>query len=477
MENRESKQSLIELRLFITTIIILAVLIIAAGAATYLIPAGEFTGSAGDSTAALVYRTIDQPAVPVWKILLSPLLCVTGKNGPKIIVLVLFIFIIGASFSVMNRTGFLPAIVRRLTDSFSDRKTLFLVVNVLFFALLGSTLGIIEEIVPFILFFVPIAYRMGWDSVTGLAIPFLSAGFGFSAATFNPFTLGTAQKLAGLPLFSGLGLRIPLFVITVALVAGYLILYTRKIEKNPELSATYENDMKMKQFMAAEEKPGEFRNLTRIIGYIIFCFLLIVGIVAGGSFVSLLQDLAFPLIALVFLIMGVGVGILSDSTGRDVLRYFMRGLADFAPALIIILMAAAVGYLIEIGKIMDSIIYYFAPFIQQLSKSTAAILLYFLQMMVNFFVPSGSGQAVLTIPILAPLSDFAGLSRQTLVMAFHCGDGFSNLLWPTNPMLMVAIGLAAVSYRDWFRWVIKLHVIIAAVSCAFLLLAVHINYI
>lgn len=468
MNEQSSSRSLIELRVYLTTIVILGLLIIAAGAASYLIPAGRFVET---DAVARVYQAMPQAPIPVWKIILAPLLCITGSNGAKVVVLVLFILLIGGSFSILNHSGVLPAFLSTLAKKFSSNRKQFLVANVILFSLLGSNLGILEEIVPMILIFVPLARRMGWDSMTGIAIPFLSAGFGFSAAMFNPFTVGTAQKLADVALFSGLELRFPLYLITTTLVIVYLLRYTKSLEADPGVLST----------PAPEEEPADEADAAGVniripASIIAVSFGLIAVVVLGGIRVPLLQDLAFPLIALIFLCMGFGVGFASGCGAKNVFRYFLRGLGDFAPAILLVLMASSVSYLVETGSVMDTILYRLSGWMGGMGKVSAAFSLYFFQMFMNFFVPSGSGQAFLTIPILAPLGDLVGVSRQTVVLAYQCGDGFSNLIWPTNPMLLIAIGLAGVSYRQWFRFILPLQLALAGVCMVFLWVAVVIGY-
>jgi uncharacterized ion transporter superfamily protein YfcC len=514
-EQKPPTKTLIEARVFLTTIIIIGILMISAGVASYVIPAGKFKEIAlkqehfdvmrqqlppvvsnmlqsdllyyfpsatqdptqGVQIKVRSYEPIAQTPVPVWKILLAPLLSVTGQNGPKIIVLVLFILIIGGSFSIMNKSGVLPALLSLLVDRFAHRKTLFLLISIALFSFLGASLGILEEIVPMILFFVPIAYRMGWDSITGMAIPFLSAGFGFAAAMFNPFTIGTAQKIAGIPIFSGLSLRVPFFIITVLIVMAYMLFYTRKIERDPHKSPVYELDRVRKQNIDLNQPAtAEIQRPRWVAAYMLGCFVLIGGVVLGGIEVAILQALAFPLIALIFLAMGLGVGLLAGVSVSSVTRYFAKGLVDFAPAIMLILMAASVGYLIEIGNIMDTMLLYVSDAIRGLGQGAAVISLYFFQTAMNMLVPSGTGQAVLTIPILAPLGDLIGISRQTVVLAFQFGDGFSNLIWPTNAMLLIALGLAGISYKDWFKWIWPLQIMLMLLSISFLLLAVAIGY-
>ncbi|MFH1134831.1 MAG: TIGR00366 family protein [Pseudomonadota bacterium] len=210
--------------------------------------------------------------------------------------------------------------------------------------------------------------------------------------------------------------------------------------------------------------------------FIGFCFVPIVAAAAAGAFSPQAQELAFPSIALVFLIMGLGTGLLSGAGVRTSAGYFIRGLTDFAPAIVLVLLAAAVGYLMEVGLTMDPLLHRASGYIGRLSPPVAALGLYLFQVMMNFFVPSGTGQAVLTIPILAPLGDLVGVTRQTVVLAFQCGDGFSNLIWPTNPMLHIAVGLAGVSYRDWVRWVWPLQALLLVLCSCFLVTAALVKY-
>lgn len=476
MSEQDKRKALLELRLFLSTIVLLAILIVCAGSASYLIPAGEFVQKNVNGTLQQVYTTIPQAPVPVWKIAASPVMSLTGKYGINVIILLLFILIIGGSFSIMNKSGILPRVLSELVSRFSDKRRQFLIVNIVVFALIGSCLGVWEEITPMILIFVPLARRMRWDSLTGMAIPFAATGFGFAAATFNPFTIGTAQRLAGLPLFSGLSLRLPVFLLTLVILILYLEAYTRRIERDPSKSLSHDMDAQLDVVDTYGEASLSASELKPPLLFMAACFLGIIGIVLGGSMVPMIQELSFPLIALMFLIMGIGVGLLSGQGPAAVFRYFKEGLIDFAPAIILILMAAAVSYLIQEGKVMDTILYHVARQAEGVSKEGAVLLIFAFQTMMNFFVPSGSGLAMLTIPILAPLGDLIGITRQTVVLAFQFGDGFSNLLWPTNPLLLVALGLSGISYRDWFKWVLPLQILLAVVCIAFLIVAVHVGY-
>jgi uncharacterized ion transporter superfamily protein YfcC len=206
------------------------------------------------------------------------------------------------------------------------------------------------------------------------------------------------------------------------------------------------------------------------------CFLAIIGVVGVGSQIKVIQKNLFPFIAFFFLVMGFSVGLASGYGFKKVFKFFKDGLIDFSPAIILILMAASIGWLINEGNIMDTIMYYVSQHAKGLSREMSAVIMYLFQLFMNFLVSSGSGQAMLTIPIMSKLGDVLGLSRQITVLAFQLGDGFSHAFWPTNALLMVVIGLAGIKYKDWFKFMFPLQVILAITSIIFLLIAVKINY-
>ncbi len=476
MPHESEDQIHIPLKVLMSTLIILSILVVGAGIATHLIPAGEYGNEIRNGESVRIYRPVDPAPVPIWKIVLAPVLALGSSNGPKIIVILVFIISIGGSFAVMLKCGIIPEIMGRLTRMFAHSKIILLVVISSIFALLGSCLGILEELMPLVVIMVPFALRMGWDSMAGFASVMLPLGFGFAAAMFNPFTLGTAQRLAGLPLFSGLSLRIPLFLITLCIAILYLIRYVRKIEQDPSKSTTRFMDEGLRQTLVPSATAVGIKRLNGVIGFMLFCFVLLAAVVAGGSVVPLLQNLAFPLIMLIFLFMGIGSGLIAGAGVKKVFTFFIKGMADFAGAIPIILLAFSVGYLMELGKILDTILFQLANIMAGMGPHAGAVGLYLAQMLINLLVPSGSGQAALTIPILAPLGDLIGVGRQTVVLAFQMGDGFSNIIWPTNPLLLIGLGIARISYKDWFRWVLPVQLLLAGICIVFLIVAVSIGY-
>ena len=460
----------------ISTLVILGILVILAGISTHIIPAGKYVDMTQGSQTIKVYQSVEATPVAVWKIPLAPLLAVTGKNGAKIIVVVSFIVLLGGCFSILIKTGVIGEILARLEHAFSGRKTTLLVSCAFFFSFLSSTFGLMEEFLPLLIIFVPFAIRMGWDDITGFSIVLLSAGIGFAAATFNPFTIGVAQSLAGLVLFSGLSLRVLLFVVVVSISILFILRYARKVEKNPKTSLTYSINTHRTEAGGVELVMGQVKNARAIIILVLACFGLIAIAVGAGTQIKMVSDLIMIIILLIFMIIGFGGGLISGAGIRNVLRYFVKGLGDFAAAVPVIMLAFSVSYLMETGLVMDTILYTIAGIMEGFGQQGGAVILFFSQMAINFFVPSGSGQAALTIPIMAPLGDLIGVSRQTVVLAYQMGDGFSNMLWPTSPLLMIGLGFAGIPYTTWLKWSLPIHLIIMAICIIFLLIAVDIGY-
>jgi uncharacterized ion transporter superfamily protein YfcC len=466
----------IPMRSVISTLFILGILVILAGASTHFIPAGKYmTVTKGDAVVK-VYQLVDPAPVPVWKIPLAPLLAVTGKNGPKIIVVVAFILILGGAFSVLIKTGVVNEILARLEHSFGERKTLLLITCAFTCAFLSSTFGMMEEFLPVLIIFVPFAIRMGWDEITGFAIVLLMVGFGFAAATFNPFTVGVAQTLADVQLFSGLGLRVLLFVTIISLSILYILRYARKVEKDPTASLTYREGGRKEAVSSSMLEINQVKNAKGIIILILACFGMIAAAVAVGTQIKIIGDLIMIIMLLIFIIMGFGAGLLSGAGMGNVFRYFGKGLGDFSAAIPVVMFAFSVSYMVEVGLVMDTILFTIANLLEGFGQHGGAVILFFSQMAINFFVPSGSGQAALTIPILAPLGDLIGVSRQTVILAYQMGDGFSNMLWPTNPFLIIGLGFAGIRYTTWLKWSLPIHLTVMAVCIGFLYIAVSIGY-
>lgn len=306
----------------------------------------------------------------------------------------------------------------------------------------------------------------------------LAAGFGFSSATLNPFTLGVAQEIAGLPAFSGIGFRLFVFLVCYAVLFAFLYRYARKIEKDPSRSLIYQEDQGQKEkfrgITTMETLPNE-QYLGKTVRIFSAALLLVIAYIIAGFFLPALSAVSLPVMAVLFLIGGL-LAAKASHYGGTIGKDFITGIGGIAPSAILILMAMAVKLIITNGGIMDTILFYASETVAQMGPYGAAVMIFLLVLGLNFFVSSGSAKAFLLIPIIAPLAELVGLNSQIAVQAFCFGDGFTNMLYPTNAVLMITLGLTVVSYPKWFQWTIGLQLLMLLVNIAFLLLAVAIGY-
>lgn len=467
---------------FTQSALILLALMMAAGILSRLIPSGRFETVMVEGRKVIVpgsFQYTGEAALPVWRWFTAPLEVLWGPDALVVIVIIFFILVVGGSFALLNGAGVMKALVSAIIRRMGGNKYRLMAAVILCFMLFGALLGLFEEVVPLVPVIIALAYLLGWDALTGLGMSLLATAFGFSAALANPFTLGVAQRLAGLPVFSGLGFRLVVFLTVYAILSVFLIRYAKRIEKDPSLSPVYREDLaeRQKYSPAGDELAGQKDpRLQKAVAWFTACLALIFLAIVSSSFVEGLSDLTLPLVALLFLAGGLGAGLLGGMGFKEVLSSFGRGVAGISPSILLILLAVSVKHIIAGAGVMDTILNYAAQSIGDASPYGASLMVYFLVLVLNFFVSSASAKAFLVMPIIAPLADLVGVTRQVAVQAFAFGDGFSNVLYPTNPVLLISLGLTVVSYPKWFKWVIGLQLLVLAVTTAFLLLAVAINY-
>ncbi len=468
-------------RMFIQSLAILFLLMTVAGILTLVVPAGQYTRTATDGREMIdpdSFRTIARPDYPIWRWLLAPLEVLAAPGNVTLIAIMVFLLFIGGSFAVLESCGLIHALLARIVARFAARKYALLLAMSLLFMLMGAFFGIFEEVVPLVPVAIALAYSLGWDALTGLGMSILAVNLGFSAAVTNPFTLGVAQELAGLPLFSGAALRVAIFGVMYGLLALFLTRYARRIERDPQASPIYGEDgadrgrFRLGTFPAA---ATDNRRLGRALGWFGACLVLILATLFGAPFVPALSDYALPIVGVLFLVAGLGAGLVSGA-GRKVWWALGQGVLGILPAIPLILMAASVKHIVMEGAILDTILHWAAAPLSSASPFATAILVYGLALLIELFVASGSAKAFLVMPILLPLAGLVGLSSQVTVLAYCFGDGFSNLMYPTNPVLLICLGLTTVRYSKWLAWTLPLWLVVIAVSVAFLGLAVAIGY-
>ena len=474
------------------TTLIMFGLIACAAVLTWIVPAGAYERTEmtveGVGTREVVvpgsFQTIsrgagsplDRAMHSAGMVFKAPIL---GFIDPDAAPIIAFVLLIGGAFAVMQQTRAIDAALIRLVRASRRSRLLELLLLPLFmtlFSLGGATFGMSEETVPFVLIFVPLALALGYDSLTGAAIPFVGASAGFAAAFFNPFTVGVAQGIAGLPPFSGAGFRIGLWGVATALTIAYVTWHARRVRAHPAASPTYDSDeVKRRDGLHLADIDAPFTARHKAVLAIFFggIAVLVWGVLpaARGGLGWYIIEIAALFVALGAL-MGAAGGLGATGTSAA----FMEGIRQLAPTAVIIGVARGILIVLQDGQVIDTILHAMAVALEGTTAAGAAVAMFGAQTALNFFVVSGSGQAALTMPLMAPLADLVGVSRQTAVLAFQMGDGFTNMIIPTSAVLMGLLTLANIPWTTWARWILPLQLLLFALGTVALYVAVAIGY-
>ncbi|MBE7004270.1 MAG: YfcC family protein [Ruminococcaceae bacterium] len=462
---RENKGLDISAKSFVTAIAIIFVLMLATYILTFLIPGGEYArildengNTVIDTTAG--YHTVEG-GLPLWKWLLSPLLVLGAEGSGTLIAVIVFLLVIGGVFNALNVCGLMSYMLDRLVDRFGAVRWKLMAVLIFFFMAMGSLVGSFEEVVPLVPIVTSLALGLGWDAATGVAMSLLAAGCGFAAGVANPFTIGVAQTLAGLPMFSGVWLRLLAFACIYALLIAFVRSHAKRLTGAPA---------------ARERRGGSDPRKDR--GLRLFASILGSGIllVLCSGFLPALRDYTMIIVAVMFLAAGVVSTLASGMSGRQLGGAFVSGLVTIAPSILMILMASSIKYTMVEGKILDTLLYYAVQAAESMSRAGLILFIYGICLVMNFFIPSGSAKAFLLIPLIVPLARIFHISAQLCIVAFAFGDGFSNVFYPTNPALLISLGLADVGYGDWAKYSGKFQLLNLLLTAALLLLGLYVGY-
>jgi len=423
-------------------------LILLCAVATWVIPGGsydrvvEHVGS-GTREVLVVGSYTPEPAQPqTVEVFTAPI------NGfIRLAEIIAFIFLVAGAFFILNETGAIASGTLRLVRVLRGREYLVIPIVMTFFSLFGAVFGMCEEAMPFVLIFVPLALSLGYDSFVGVSLSFLAAGVGFAGAFLNPFTLQIAQGIAGIPLVSGWEYRLVVWLVITAASIAWVMVYAARIRKNPKRSLMYDLDIERREEI--RRKQQEQSEFTRRHAAALLVLLAgVVGMIVGVS----VWNWYIPELSALFLAMGIFSGIAAGQGPNEMAKNFIAGVKDMAGAALIVGFAGGIIVILEDGNIIDTILYAMSSVTGKLPKLLAADVMYVMQMAVNFFIPSGSTKAALTMPLMAPLADLSGLTRQTAVLAYQLGDGFTNMIIPTSGVTIGTLSMAKIPYERWFRW-------------------------
>ncbi|EMR06154.1 hypothetical protein C772_01799 [Bhargavaea cecembensis DSE10] len=430
---------------------ILFAVILLTALSTYLIPAGEYERTTNEEGQTLVvegsYQQIESSPAGFMDIFKAIHAGLTTSAG-----IVFFIFIVGGAFNVFKETKAIEGAFGSVSGKLEGREMLMIPVFMMFFAIGGATIGMFEEALPFILILVPLAMMMGFDSMTGAAVVMVGVATGFTAAFMNPFTVGVAQGIAELPTFSGMVPRIFFWFAYVTVSILFVMRYAAKVKKNPELSVTFEEDKKRNVDKAAalDMKLSHRQGVTLLILLATFVALAY-GVIKYGWYIQEISAL--------FVIMAIAIGIVNRMGINGTTMAFVRGCEELLVGALVVGFAYGAVTLLENSSTIDTILYGISGLVSELPTALAAGAMFVVQAFMNLIVASGSGQAALTMPLMTPLGDLIGVSRQTVVLAFQMGDGITNIFSPTNGLLFAALAMAGISLTKWFKWMAPLFVI------------------
>lgn len=463
----EQKKGLdISAKSFITAIIIIFVLMAVTYLLTFLIPGGAYartTDASGNTVIDTVagFQSV-KGGLPFWKWILSPILVLGAEGSGTLIAVIIFLLVIGGVFNALNVCGLMNYMLDKLVARFGAVRWRLMAVLVFFFMAMGSLVGSFEEIVPLVPIVTSLALGLGWDAVTGIAMSLLAAGCGFAAGVANPFTIGVAQTLAGLPMFSGVWLRLLSFVCIYALLLTFIQLHAKRLPQQPKTTAKTQHE--------ADPKMDK--------GLLLFGVILGAGIilVLSSGLIPALRDYTMIIVAVMFLAAGIASTLKTGMTGKKLGKVFLQGLITIAPSILMILMAASIKYTMVEGKILDTLLHGAVLAAGSMSKPVLILFIYAICLVMNFFIPSGSAKAFLLIPLIVPLAQIFGVSAQLCIVAFAFGDGFSNVFYPTNPALLISVGLAGTGYGTWAKYSWKFQVLNLALTSGLLLLGLVVGY-
>ncbi|KGE71177.1 YfcC family protein [Spirochaeta lutea] len=537
---------------------IILVLMVISGILTVVLPSGEFDRVVEQGRTLVVpgsFEAMEKPDYPVWRWFTAPFEIFFFEGNIALITIILFIIFVSGAITILEVAGVMEDLIRRLVARFQKNKYTLISVLIFLFMAVASFMGIYEGMVPMIIFIVPLSLSLGWDSLTGLGMSLLPMAFGFAAAVTNPFTIAVAQKIADLPLFSGVWLRIIFFIVVYGICLWFVRRHARRVEADPTSSPSFTKDQELRARLgitlagvssgasplgqagagggdasipgsptpsgqgdvplggvtaspaadtgiagagsapnpardginalpvteagmdgAGAVEGSAARGHARALNWFASCVGLAVLLVLVSGQIPALSDLAFPVMGLLFLVGGIGGGLFAGMGPGRMVGVFFRGVVNMLPGVLLIMMAYSVKHIIVEGMIMDTILHMAVQTISRTPALASAFLIYLVTLGMNFFIGSASAKAFLMMPILVPLAELVGITRQTAVLAFDFGDGFSNMLFPTNALLLIALGFTVVSYPMWLRWTLKLQGIMLLVTSLFLAAAVVIGF-
>lgn len=455
--------------IFPNTYVIIILMMIVAVLLTWIIPSGEFERVKDEVSKQSIiipgtFKYIENNPISFLQI---PVYIMKGLAKASDIVFL--VIIVGGAFNIIIETGMFQNFAGRLTKVFSNKEVLIIPAFSTIFALACTTMGV-NTFIGFAPIAVIIARSIGYDAIVGVSMVALGGAIGFSTGTFNPFTTGVAQSIAGLPIFSGVGYRFICLVVFLIVTNIYIIWYAKKVKANPEASVVYEMEQENKKVEVSEKQHDKIEGRHYLVLLIVIaCFVLLV--YGSQNWKWKLQENAA-----MFLWMGVLSGFAYGFGPSKIAEEFTKGAKKLVYGALMIGMANGISLILADGKILDTTVQYLGGLLVVLPSHAQAAGMFLMQLLINGLITSGSGQAAATMPIMLPVADIIGMTKQTAVLAFNFGDGLSNYILPTSSALMGFIAMVGISYSNWMKFMWKLFLIWTVVGAVLVIVANSVNY-
>lgn len=470
--NNNGKVINISKKTFISVVIMLLVVIVAAIALTYIIPKGQFKTNADGTIDYSVYELLpNKGGINILKGIASPILVMFADGGISIIMLCIFILVISGCFQVMSDTNGIKAIVSKLISKFKDKKRLLLAIVSFIFMCFGAFFGLFEEVLTLLPIIIMLTISLGYDSFTAFLVCIVSTGFGFASAITNPFTVLIVADSLGISPMAGLWLRIIMFISMYALIILYTFNHIRRIKKDPEKSPTFESDETKRADLLNVEK--EETSKKTFVTYVIFLLTVLVSIFTFTS-IPALRDYTVVGLIVVFLFGGLICGFIVEPSKKKTLKSFLSGILSALPTLLLILMASSIRYILEEGKILATVANSISTAVNGKSPIVVILMIYFIILALEFFISSSTAKALFVMGILSCVK--LNVTNNTLVLAYLFADGYSNVLFPTSPVLLIGLSMIGINYLSWIKKSKFLFIINIAIVILFLIFATLIKY-
>ncbi len=478
MKKTKEKQksfSTIEAKSFITVLIVLSAVIVICGALSYFIPQGQFLRDENGNIIVGTYVEGETDGIAIWRILTSPIRVFASEDAVTIIMISIFLLIMSGVFNLLDKTGGIKIFISKIMSKLHGKNEAVVMITVLIFMLFGSFFGMFEELATLLPIVVLFMLSMGMDTMMGLGACLMAACFGFASAITNPFSVGLASQIANIPTSSGIWLRIVFFIITYLMLCGFLLLHARKIKKNPQASPSYNVDLEKNENLKLDLQ-GEDANSgkkARVYGV----FFMIQGVVLLSiAFIRAISDYAIPILAASFLICGIICGCIVSEDKKSVFKYLGKGAVAMLPAVVLIGFASSVKLVMTESGIIDTIMNYAIEILSGKNPFIAVLLIYALILILQVFIGSASAKIFLVMPIVMPITTALGLSPSLVILAYCMADGFTDVILPTNPILLIGLSMVNVPYAKWVKWTWKLQIMLLITSLGVLFFAVAISY-